>query len=124
MPKMKAIPIERLGSEIAKIVKEYKEEAVDDTKTLVRRTANKGLQALKGTSSAVITGRYARGWHVKVFEERLNTTAVIYHQTGLPHLLENGHATTNGGRVAGRPHIKPVEEELVQDFVREMEKTL
>lgn len=124
MPKMRTIPIEKLGKAVAQIVDEYKREAVDDTKTLVRKTANKGLQALRGTSSSVISSRYAKGWHVTVFEERLNTSAVIYHETGLPHLLEFGHALVNGGRTQPKPHIKPVEEKLVEDFVREMEKTL
>ena len=119
------VPPEKLGIEIEKIFKKYADDLHDDTASFVRKIANKGAGALRVSSQNVIGGRYSRSWTYKVFETRLNTEAVIYSKVaGLPHLLEFGHATTNGGRVAGRPHVKPVEEMLNEEFLKGIEKLI
>ena len=43
---------------------------------------------------------------------------------GLPHLLENGHAKRGGGRVPGKTHIAPVEQELIKQFEEQIEKAV
>jgi hypothetical protein len=51
---------------------------------------------------------------------------VVVHNKiyGLTHLLEKGHAKRGGGRVAGIPHIAPVEEEITGKLSDEIEKEL
>jgi hypothetical protein len=42
----------------------------------------------------------------------------------LAHLLEYGHAKVGGGRVEGRPHIRPAEEMVIREFMAEVEEAI
>lgn len=110
------VPIERLAGSIEKILSQYAEEVNQNLGTVTQRLAKEGAKTLRAESGKFGgSGRYAKGWTVQVDRERLATIATIYNQTpGLPHLLENGHANRGGGRTAGRTHISPVEEKIVQ----------
>lgn len=106
---------------VAKILDDYKKGIIDGTEALGKKMAKKGAKELRSVSQ-FNTGKYAQGWTSTTEKGILTSTAVIYNKTaGLPHLLENGHAKRNGGRVAGRTHIAPVEEELVREFQNAVE---
>ena len=115
--------VDTLAADIQKILDEYKGDVTNLTKETVRKIGNKGKQALKSESGIFGgTGKYASGWTSKVEESRLGATAILYNSKvpGLPHLLEFGHAMRGGGRVSGRVHIKPVEDELAKAFEQEL----
>lgn len=59
------------------------------------------------------TGRYASGFRFKVKGGGASTVGEIGNARlpGLVHLLEKGHATLGGGRVAGRPHLSDAADE-------------
>lgn len=118
MAHSRKIKIEQLPEAIRSILKEYDKDLTITVDDVIRKTADKGAQALRGSSMSVIGGRYARGWGYTLEKGRLNSKATIWHKQapGLPHLLEHGHAKTNGGRVPGRPHIAPVEETIERSF--------
>ena len=128
----KTVPMDRLADEIQSILKEYQDDVVKDTDTAIRKTAQAGARTLRAESKAKFngSGRYAKGWKVKVEKKRLGTEAIIHNASvpGLPHLLEKGHANRGGGRtyppVPGRAHIAPVEEKIVRDFEKEIEVRL
>ena len=42
----------------------------------------------------------------------------------LTHLLEHGHAKKGGGRVEGKPHIRPAEEQVIKEFMAEVEEAI
>lgn len=123
----KRTPIEQLESAVSKILEKYGEDVNQNLQQITKEMARKGAQAVKRSSSSAVggSGKYASGWTSKIEESRLGITGVIYNATpGLPHLLENGHALRNGGRVPGKTHIKPVEETLVKEFEQEVKSKL
>lgn len=68
---------------------------------------------------------YAKGWVAdKQYENSLNINYIIHNkdQYQLTHLLENGFATRDGGRVEGRPHIAPNCDKIEQEIEQEIEK--
>lgn len=123
---MKKTPLDRLQSDIDKLLQDYAEDTTKTVDDLAKDFGKKGAKALRSSSQDLFKGRkYARGWTVTVEKTRYGTTAVIHNKTpGLPHLLENGHAKRGGGRVAGRPHIAPVEKEIVKEFRRAVENDI
>lgn len=117
----KRITIDQLGAEIAKTLEEYDKDLRLQEINIVRKVCSSGAAAVRDSSANTITPRYARGWGYKTEQDRFQIRGYIYHQQapGLPHLLEHGHAMPNGGRVAGRPHIAPVADELEKEFFDE-----
>lgn len=104
------------AADVQKILKKYEQETVKDVKKVTKKLANRGAKELR-EKSKFNTGNYASGWTSKVEDGVLSCVGIIYNKKpGLPHLLENGHALRNGGRMAGRTHIAPVEEKLVKDY--------
>lgn len=117
----KRIRLDQLGTELEKTFKKFDEDLRLENINVMRRVCSNGAAAVRDSSASVITPRYARGWGYKTEQDRFQVRGWIYHQQapGLPHLLEHGHAMPQGGRVAGRPHIAPVADELEQKFVDE-----
>ena len=117
-----------LAEKVRKILEEYSDDVDKAVDKAIRAVARKGVQELKSASSGSFggTGKYASGWRSKMTGGRLNPTATLYNATmpGLPHLLEHGHAKRGGGRVAGRVHIAPVEQDLIDFVEREIKGAL
>lgn len=42
----------------------------------------------------------------------------------LSHLLENGHATRNGGRVEGTHFISKASEQIIEDYIQKVEEAI
>lgn len=113
---------------------DYGDEIGENLSKITEELGKKGRQALRKESRERLqthTGKYAKGWQVKVEKGRMKTMATIYNDHySMPHLLEYSHDVKNrkGGPVLGQtlphPHIEPVEKELVELFEREVLKKL
>lgn len=119
MAKMTAL--EKLDKAIGDILEEYGDDVRDVLDDAVKDVTKKGAAAVRqGVQEVgfVRTGVYKKGWASRVEENRMGAQGTIYNRTkpGLAHLLENGHAKRGGGRVEGKPHIKPVEDRIAQEF--------
>ena len=116
-----------LGAAVDKILTEYAEDVQMDLVEVTNKVAQAGAKALRAASRSTFggSGKYASGWAVEKAKggRQIVAEATIYNKLpGLPHLLENGHAKRGGGRVAGKTHIAPIEEQLIEDYVRAAEE--
>lgn len=85
------------------------EESLDEV-------SKKAVSKLKKASPG--TGNYHKGWTREREKGRMKVGYTIYNKvSGLPHLLENGHALRNGGRSRPIVHIAPVEEWAIEEAV-------
>lgn len=116
-----------LDEVIGEILTEYAEDIKMDLVEVTNKVAQAGAKALRSASRSTFggSGKYASGWAVEKAKggRQIVAEATIYNKLpGLPHLLENGHAKRGGGRVAGKTHIAPIEEQLIEDYVRAVEE--
>lgn len=123
----KKVTTDTLADSIRDILEEYGDEVKGSLDEITKKIAQKGQQAIKNESKSKFNGkRYWKGWKVDLQVGRLDTKATIYNESlpGLPHLLEYGHAKRGGGRVQGTVHIAQVEEQLVNEFEKQVRSKL
>lgn len=112
-----------LDIQINKILTEFAEEIQTSTNEIALKLAKAGAKQINANAAGTFggAGKYAKSWTVTEEKSRTGNNVTI-HSTmpGLPHLLEHGHASRYGGRVSGRAHIQPVEEELVKKYQKEV----
>ena len=95
------------------------DESIDEALKKVPKRASAKLKSVSPKGS----GKYAKGWRTKRIDDK---TVVVYNAAlpGFTHLLENGHVIKNAkgeyGRAPAHKHIAPVEEEAVDEFIRDL----
>lgn len=118
-----SIGIDKLASEIIKGLHEYASLADTAMKKAVRKTATSVRKEIS-ENAPKDTGNYAKSWATKKVTENSHSLEITVHSKNryqLAHLLENGHAKRSGGRVAGKPHIAPAEEngaDLLESLIK------
>lgn len=105
---------------------EYAELATEDMKEAVKHASTIVRKEIKANAPED-TGKYAKSWTTKKVKETSRTLTMVVHSKNryqLAHLLEYGHAKRNGGRVEGKAHIAPAEQEGIKQLQEEIEKEL
>lgn len=119
---MSKVNINGISKEFAKILSDYKEEVEEGISIAGDKVAKKTVSNLRKNSPKRKKngGAYAKGWRVSTIKGK----RIIHNKTKyqLTHLLENGHAKVNGGKVDGIPHIKPAEEEAIKEYVSDRDE--
>lgn len=124
---MANISIDQLAAEIAKELSQYSQEVVEKINVSSERVGKAAVQKLKQTSPKR-TGAYAKSWTMTTERavgqphRRIVHAKTPYYR--LTHLLEHGHAKRGGGRVEGKPHIRPAEEMVIREFMAEVEEAI
>ena len=103
-----------LADLIAKELAAYSDEVTEEVDKIAEQVADETVDELKETSPKRY-GKYRRSWKKKKF-------VVFNAVASLTHILENGHLSRNGGRVAGIVHIKPAEEKAIQNFEKRIKE--
>ena len=115
--------IDDMADEIMKGLTEYADLADTEMKKAVKKTATSVKKEISANAPKK-TGSYAKSWMAKKTKENSHSLEMTVHSKNryqLSHLLEHGHAKRGGGRVAGKPHIAPAEqngEELLENLIR------
>ena len=115
-------------SEINEILSGY----CDDIQSLLQkeseRIAKDGAKTLRATSpinkkNTPSRGKYAKGWKVKKEHSRGVARCTIYNSAkpSLTHLLERGHDNRDGSKTPAIVHIKPVEEQCKNEYLKYVE---
>ena len=119
-----------LSAAVASVLKEYASDVTDAVQRSVEELAKEGVARVKSDSPVNPQGKkrgaYRSGWTKRVTVNRYGASAVIYNGKfpGLVHLLENGHALRNGGRVSGKKHVAPVQDWLNDELPRRIEEAI
>lgn len=118
-----SIKIDDLAKAVMKELESYSDHLMDDIKRDVKEVATSCRDKIR-QNSPVKTGDYRKGWSSRVaFENNQDIRMEVYNKTDyqLTHLLEHGHAKTGGGRVPGKPHIKPAADWAEEQLVKKVE---
>lgn len=122
---MNRIGMDELEKVIDQELGDYIKETTSTMREVVEEVTDSAVATLKLLSPRK-TGKYARGWKSKTTSDSsTGLTKSIHNRTpGLTHLLENGHAKQNGGRVEGRKHIEIVEKSAVKSLEDKLKQRL
>ena len=124
---MANVSVDQLAAEIAKGLAEYSQDVVEKVNISSEAVGKAAVKQLKQISPKR-HGKYAKSWTMKTEPEVGQPHTRIVHVKAphyrLAHLLEHGHAKVGGGRVEGIPHIRPAEEQVIEQFTREVEEAI
>lgn len=114
---MGKIDVDGLANEIMQELYNFQHTTAEAVEKAVKETAKETAKELNAASPVGQTGDYAKSWSYKrdpSMKEKYRYNMVVYSKAPeyrISHLLENGHAKRNGGRVNAIVHIKPIEEQ-------------
>ena len=123
MPK---VTVDELAEAIGKELGDYFDDITEDVKNAVEATARECVAEIKQRSPKR-TGAYSRSWTAtEMFNRRGSIRFTVHNKKHyrLTHLLENGHAKKNGGRVEGTPHIAPAEQNAERALIKRIEEAI
>lgn len=118
-----SINIDQLGAAVTKALADEMELTEEVVADAVKQTATATVKEIRAKAKAEFpdgTGDYAKSWTQKVDGSLKKTgkiARIVFAKAPfyrLTHLLENGHAKVNGGRVEGRPHVAPAAEKAAK----------
>lgn len=112
--------LESLGSLIAESIGEYVDDVKEGIDKETIRVAKDTKQEVEGRIPER-TGAYKKSIRVKTERQLLGNVKATIHATKphyrLTHLLEHGHALSNGGRSRAFPHWKQAEDKAVKEYM-------
>lgn len=115
------IGIDALPMAVQEILQTYSENLEIAEREAAQKVGKEAVAELKATSPKR-RPEYYKGWTMTK-----KGNGVVVHNArfpGLPHLLEKGHLKRNGERTIAKPHVAPVEEKAIAEFLRLTEEAI
>lgn len=115
------VGINQLQNEIMRQLNIYTNDIKQKVKVNQEELGKEAVKELKKKSPEK-TGSYKKGWRLKKEKGGVIVHNVTDYQ--LTHLLEKGHANRDGGRTPAKVHIAPVEEKVVDEYIKRVERDI
>lgn len=114
--------MDNLAKDIVKHLEAYTREVQEEIVNITNDITKEAVKELKSKTPFERTGEYKKGWARK----KQGDSYVIYNKNKpqLTHLLEHGHVNRDGSRTPGKAHIRPVEEAIVIEYQKRIEKAI
>lgn len=121
---MANVSIDQLAQELTMAVRQYTRDVSEAIELETDITADAITKEIAANSPRD-TGKYAKGWKVTPKKAYGTYRAVIHNKIyQLVHLLEFGHAKADGGRVDGKPHVRPAYDRHVTKYEKRIKEIL
>ncbi|MEE3428422.1 MAG: hypothetical protein VZQ55_05595 [Ruminococcus sp.] len=123
----KVISPDKLNETITNTLNEYKESIVKGIKLRAKISMKRFVRETKATAPVGKHKKHYRDYITskKIYEDIQGVAYLWYVKSPeyrLTHLLENGHATRNGGRTTAFHFIKNAYDPIIQDYIRGVEE--
>lgn len=122
-----SISVGQLSEAISKELTLYNQNVIDGVKKQAKKSMDQLVKTTKATAPVGKRKKHYRD-SIKSKKTRENDRAVEYtwYVDGpdyrLSHLLENGHALKNGGRVSGTHFIKNASDPILEEYLKAIEE--
>lgn len=115
------VSIDQLADAIADAVKEYTEDVSEAIEKRVESVADEVLNDILSNAPRR-NGQYVKGFKKTDASVQGRKRFVVWNKKHymLVHLLEFGHAKRGGGRVQGKPHMRPAYERRAANLTGEI----
>lgn len=123
------ISVDRLTDVVGQELTTYSENVISGIKKKAKQSMS---QLVKDTKATAPVGRrqkhYRDSIKSKKTGENARSVSYVWYVDGpdyrLSHLLENGHATRNGGRTEGTHFIKNASDPILEQYVKAVEELI
>lgn len=123
------ISFDKIGEAIAKELSVYHESVIAGIKTESQKSIK---QLVKDTKATAPVGRRKKHYKDSITSKKLSederSVSYVWYVKGsdyrLSHLLENGHAKRNGGRVEGTHFIQKASDPILEQYLKAVEEVI
>lgn len=122
---MANVSIDQLAAAIVNAVRDYTEDVSAAIEKKVDEVADEVLKDVQANAPKN-TGEYAKGFKKAKQDRPGITRRVVWNKKHYRrvHLLEFGHAKRGGGRIAGRPHLRPAYDTHAQRLPEDIKRII
>lgn len=125
----KTVQIDQINEAINRTLTLYSQSIIDGVNNEAKKSMARLVEETKATAPIGKRRKHYRdSIKSKKQATKKGTVSYIWYVDGpdyrLSHLLENGHATKNGGRVEGTHFIQKATDPIIEDYLKAVEEVI